>query len=374
MQPRHLSLFAAAGLAAATLFPQIASAAESGEPINVGVIANLTGSDVKSSVDMVRGVELAADKINAAGGIDGRPLKLIVEDAEYRPQAGLDAATKLFDVDKVDAAVVFGGSSITIPIAEMAAPKGKVILNTSASSSKLGEYAGTVFSTLPLDDIVGKALGDYVAGKGVKTAVFVVPNNTFGTGLMDAATAAFEANGGKVVRKIVYTEGQPDYRADMQAALQAKPDAIMSAGYGDDTRTIFKAARELGIDAPWYAAYPSIFYVENPEWMNGKLSGVDNGGLDAPVGKEIKQAYNEKYPTDGDPLPHYYYAYDAMTLLAKAMMAGGSDAAAIKKALPEVAKDYDGATGHVEWDDRGQRINPPMDFFEYQDGKLQPMK
>ena len=91
---------------------------------------------------MLRGVQLAADKVNEAGGIDGHPLKLIVEDSEYRPQAGLDAATKLFDVDKVDAAVVFGGSSITIPIAEMAAPKGKIIMNTSASSSKLGELCG----------------------------------------------------------------------------------------------------------------------------------------------------------------------------------------------------------------------------------------
>ena len=371
MKTRLLALAVGAGLVGLTAFGARGLADATGEPIAIGVIANLTGTDVKSSTDMVHGVELGVATINAAGGIKGRPLKLIVEDSEYRPQAGLDAATKLFDVDKVDAAIVFGGSSITIPIAEMAAPKGKIILNTSASSSKLGNYAGTVFSTLPLDDIVGKALGEYVASKGVKTAVFVVPNNTFGTGLMDAASAAFEAKGGKVLRKIAYTEGQPDYRADMQAVLQAKPDAIMTAGYGDDTKTIFKAARELGIDVPWYAAYPSIFYVENEQWMNGKLSGVDNGGLNSPGGQAIKKAYAEKYK--GDPLPHYYYAYDALTVLAKAMIAAGVDPAAIKKALPEVVKGYDGATGHIEWDARGQRINPPMDYFIYKDGKLQPL-
>lgn len=340
------------------------------DPISVGVIANLTGSDPPSSVDMVRGVELAVAQVNDAGGVNGRPIKLIVEDAEYRPQAGLDAANKLFDVDKVNEAIVFGGSSITIPIAEMAAPKGKVILNTSASSSKLGKYVGTVFSTLPLDDIVGKALGEWVASKGVKTAVFVVPNNTFGTGLMDAAAAAFEAKGGKVLRKIAYTESQPDYRADMQAVLQAKPDAIVSAGYGDDTRTIFKAARELGIDAPWYTAYPSIFTVENEGWMNGKLFGVDNGGLNSAQGQQIAKAYADKFK--GEPRPHYYYGYDAMMLLAKAMQAaGGDDPAKVKAALATVVKGYDGATGKIEWDDRGQRINPPMDLFEYKDGKLQ---
>src|SRR5438270_13488754 len=87
-------------------------------PIAVGVIANLTGSDVPSSVDMVRGAQLAADQVNAGGGIKGRPIKLIVEDSEYRPQAGVEAATKLFDVNQVPAAIVFVGSSVPLPIAE----------------------------------------------------------------------------------------------------------------------------------------------------------------------------------------------------------------------------------------------------------------
>ncbi len=338
-------------------------------PVSVGVIANLTGSDPKSSIDMVHGIELATEQLNAAGGVKGRKLALIVEDSEYRPQAGIEAATKLFDVNKVDAAIVFGGSSVTIPIAELAAPKGKILMNTSASSAKLGNYGGTLFSTLPLDDIVGQQVGYYAYAMGAKTAAFVVPNNTFGTGLMDSAAKAFEEKGGKVLRKIAYTEGQPDYRGDFQALVALKPDAIVSAGYGDDTRTAFKAARELGIDAPWYVGYPSIFSVENDAWMNGKLSGVDNGGLDSPMGKKLKDIAVAKYKEE--PRPHFYYGYDAMMLLGLAMQKAGTDVAAIKAALPEVAKTYDGATGKIEWDARGQRINPPMDKFMFKDGKLQ---
>ena len=346
--------------------------ARAAEPtVPVGVIANLTGSDVPSSVDMVRGVQLAADELNAAGGVQGRKIVLITEDSEYRPQAGIEAATKLFDVNKVEAAIVFGGSSVTLPIAELARPKDKVILNTSASSAKLSGYPGTLYSTLPLDDIVGAQVGAYAAKMGVKSAAFIVPNNTFGTGLMDAAAAAFTAAGGTVVRKIAYTEGQPDYRPDLQPLQRAKPDAIISAGYGDDTRTVFKAARELGITAPWYVAYPSIFAVEDPAWLNGHMSGLDNGGLDSSTGQRIKAIYAQQFK--GEPRPHYFYGYDAMMLLGRAMQKGGTDAAAIKAALPLVAKDYDGATGRIEWDDRGQRINPPMDYFAFRDGKLEPI-
>ncbi len=348
-------------------FPLVAWTADA--PISIGVIANLTGSDVPSSVDMVRGVQLATEQINTGGGINGKQIKLIVEDSEYRPQAGIEAATKLFDVNQVPAAIVFGGSSVTLPIAEMAAPKGRIILNTSASSSKLGNFAGTLFSTLPLDDIVGKELGAYAAKMGAKTAAFIVPNNTFGTGLMEAAAASYTAAGGKVLRKIIYTEGQPDYRPDLQPLQEAKPDAIISAGYGDDTRTVFKAARELGIVAPWYVAYPSIFTVEQPAWMEGKLSGIDNGGLSGSVSQQIKADYTRKFT--GEPRPHYYYAYDAMMLLARSMQQAGIDTAAIKAALPSAAKGYDGATGRIEWDARGQRINPPLDYFLYKGGKLE---
>ena len=65
---------------------------------------------------------------------------------------------------------------------------------------------------------------------------------------------------------------------------------------------IFKNARELGINAPWYAAYPSIFTVENEAWMNGRLSGVDNGGYGGDAGKAVLAADKTKRPKDGEPL------------------------------------------------------------------------
>ena len=340
----------------------------SGEPIPVGLIANLTGTDVASSLSMTRGVEMAVLDINAAGGIDGRPLALITEDLEYRPQEALNAATKLYEIDGVEAAIMFGGSSLMIPVAELAQQKGKVVLNTSSSSPKLGEFPGTLFSVLPLDDIMGKELGTWVAAQGAKTAAFVVPNNTFGTGLMDAAAEAFESEGGEVVRKVAYTEGQPDYRADVQALVQANPDAIIAAGYGDDSRAVFKNARQLGLEAPWYAAYPTIFSIEDEAWMSGRLLGIDNAGSSLPSAQAVRKAYADKHGEE--PSPHVYYGYDAAMILARAMQQGGVDADAIKAALPEVIADYEGATGKIKWDEHGQRIDPPIEFVKYQDGAV----
>ena len=225
------SIFVAVGAAALGLASLGSAMADD---IPVGVIANLTGQDVNTSVQMVRGVQIAADEINKAGGVGGKTIKLIVEDSEYKTQEALTAATKLYEVDKAPAVIMFGGSSLMIAVAELAKQDGKVLLNTSSSSAKLGDYPGTLFSILPLDDIVGKALGKYVDEKGVKSVATIVPNNTFGLGVANAAGEAFKAAGGKVVKSVAYTEGQPDYRADVQSVVAAAPEAIISAGYGDD--------------------------------------------------------------------------------------------------------------------------------------------
>jgi len=360
------SIALAGALAAVGLY----GTAHAADPIKVGVIANLTGQDVKTSLQMTRGVELAADDINAAGGINGAPIELIIEDSEYRAQEALNAATKLYDVDKVEAAIMFGGSSLMIPVAQMAKDKGKVLVNTSSSSPKLGDFPGTLFSILPLDDIVSKGLGDMVADSGAKKAAIIVPNNAFGLGIADAAQAAFEAKGGTVVERIAYTEGQPNYRADIQVLVGKDFDAIISGGYGDDSRTVFRTVRELGINAPWYASYPTILEVEDKDWMSGKLSGVDNGGFDQGAGKAVLEKYKAKYKDD-DVLAHIYYGYDALMVLAEAMKKGGTDAASIAKELPGVVATYDGATGKIVWDDRGQRIDPPLDIIVFKDGKFE---
>lgn len=356
-------LFGALAAAAIGTAPVLA---QSGEPIKVGVIANLTGSDVRTSQDLVRGIELAAEAVNADGGVDGRPIDLVVEDSQYNTQEALNAASKLYDVDNVDVALMFGGSSLTLAVAPIAQEKGKILINTSSSSPKLGEFPGTLFSILPLDDIMGKELGDYIFAEGVSSVAFVVPNNTFGTGLMDATAAAFEAAGGEVVAKIAYTEGQPDYRADLQQLLRAKPEAIVTAGYGDDSRTVFRNAQALGLDQTWYAAYPTILSMDDPEWMSGRFKGIDNGGTSGAKAETLAEDYVAAYGDDAEPLPHVFYGYDGLMVVARAMKAGG----ALSEALPEAVKDYEGATGSVTWDERGQRIDPPVDIVSFEDSEF----
>jgi branched-chain amino acid transport system substrate-binding protein len=350
--------------------PSGIAASPSGEPVQVGVLCSFSGPETVTGTDMIRGIQMATDEINASGGIDGRPLKFIPEDIEYRADVAVDAVHKLIDVNKVPVILMCGGSGAMIPVAQYAKDKDVIVINTAASSPKLREYAGTIFSVVPLDDIVGKNLGDWVYASGHKTAVTVVPNNPYGLGVQDAVAAAFTAAGGKILGKVAYDEGKSDYRPELQRVQGFRPDAIISATYGDDGKLLLKQARQLGMKTPWYTTYPDIINVGDPQDANGVLCGVD---LSARVGETFRSQYVARFGHAPDN-PWAATAYDGLWLVALAMRQGGLTASDVRSGLPKVAATYVGATGKVVWDKTFQRTNYPLQRFCYTAGKLRPVR
>src|ERR1700704_3787203 len=118
---------AALGIAAPAL-------AQGKEPVKIGVLLGLTGTASVACVESLNSIKLAVEEINHAGGVLGRPIQIIVEDDEGRPNAGIQAANKLADVDKVP--VVLGGyqSSIALPAAKVFNAK-RVVFVTDATTN-----------------------------------------------------------------------------------------------------------------------------------------------------------------------------------------------------------------------------------------------
>lgn len=342
------------------------------DDISIGVLANLTGPETTSSVDMVRGVELALEELNKSGGVNGQKLVAITEDAEYRPQAGVDAAHKLIDVNKVPVILNIGGSGIMLPVGEYAASQGVVLINTGASSPQLRNVK-TLCSVVPLDDIVGKVLGEWAFEKGYKKAVTVVPDNPYGIGVQDASAKGFTAAGGEVTDKITYTEGQADYRPEVQRIMATTPDAVLSATYGDDANLLLKQAYDAGQRVPWFVTYPTILTVKSPETANKLLFGLEVG-WELPEAQEfMSKTYAAKYGSSPT-TPWANYSYDGMMLVGLAMRQCGATSECVRSKIKDVAATYAGVTGKIELDNECQRTNAPLVKLEYQDGKLRAQK
>jgi branched-chain amino acid transport system substrate-binding protein len=339
-------------------------------PIKIGVIANITGPDTLNGRDSVRGITLATEELNKAGGVDGRKIKLVVEDSEYKPVSGVNAARKLIDIDHVTALISNAGSSVVVPVAKYAQGRKTDLVNTGASSIELRPMAGTVYSMIPLDDIFTGGFAKWVHREGARRVAVLMPSNPFGTGLNTSFTKAFTALGGQVTAGVNFKEGQQDYRPDLQRIVSSKPEAIVTGAYGADAVLLWKQAHQIGLNVPWLVAYPTGLPIRN---ANGKLFGIDFG-YNLPQGQAFRDAYEKRFHQKAQ-TASAVYAYDGMKMLGEALKKSkGNGGKELGAGLTATAKTFSGATGRIAFDRDGQRSSVPYVFLkEENDGTFVPL-
>lgn len=338
------------------------------EEETIGAIFPLTGASTHEGIDERRGVELAVEQINADGGINGRNLRVIFEDSESRPEAGTDAAHKLIDVNGVPAIIGIFSSGVTLPAAAYAQEQGVVMVNPGSTSPQCAEVGDYFFSTIGLDHLMGTEQAKWALELGYNKAAVLVVNNPFGIGMEEWMVKTFEEGGGEITSIIEYPPAQTDYRAELERLFQGDPDVVLYTAYGEESKILTRQAMEMGQDIQWIGGYLTMCTgVADPEAVEGHI-GLEPA-YHLPAGQDFKQAFVEKF--DEEPSgPFSYLAYDAAWLLALAMREVGTDPADIRDALPEVAKDYDAASGELRFDENGQRADQPYDKLIYTDGQV----
>lgn len=348
---RHFLASAAVGSLAVALGGSRAFAA--GEVV-FGAVLPLTGASASIGEDQRRGIELAVEKINAAGGVLGQPLKVIVEDSSGNAQAALNAAKKLVSVDGVKVVMGEYSSGITVPLRQALEKDGVVHINCGSSSVKLrNPGGGPAFSVIGLDDVMSKFSAKALRAKGFAKAAVILPNNAYGESMSPEFAKAFKEAGGEVAHTLLYTEGQSSYRRELQQIARFQPDVYVYSAYGQEAAIINREAFELGQKAtPWYGIYLSMCISDAPkETVEGQLGGEVN--FIGPDSAWYQELYTKKY---GEAFRSAFngYLYDAVTMAAQAVNAAGStDAAAIMKAAK--ALDYNGATGPIKLDTDNER-------------------
>ena len=194
----------------------LAGAASQAQDVTIGAVLPLTGPSASIGEDQRRGVELATERINAAGGLLGRKLRVVVEDSGGRAPTALDGAKKLATVDKVPVVLGEYSSGITIPTAQYLVKEGVSHLNIGSSSPKVRAIGEGSFSVIGLDDVSAKFAATDVHEQKFRKAAFIAPNNAYGQGVAEEFKKNFEALGGQVVSTILYTAGQSTYRRELQ--------------------------------------------------------------------------------------------------------------------------------------------------------------
>src|SRR6186997_2866003 len=153
------------------------------ETIKVGVIQPLTGAFAASGTYVVNGAKIAADEINAKGGILGKKLELVIEDNKSNPTEAAAVAEKLITSDKVPVLMGAWGSSLTLAVMpKLMEYETPMVVETSSSGKITTTGNPYIFRISPTSEMEAKAFQPLAAKLGIKKADFLNTNNDFGIG------------------------------------------------------------------------------------------------------------------------------------------------------------------------------------------------
>ncbi|MDF1569478.1 MAG: ABC transporter substrate-binding protein [Spirochaetaceae bacterium] len=344
--------------AAAVLFANGANDGEA-KPIKLGAVwplADITGDQA------AKAAQQAVEEINAAGGVMGRPLELIVIDSEFKPDKGAAALERLATVDQVD--VFIGGMSSGVHLGQIPTLKKykKLTVWTGAASHLAEEAVGSdadwYFHLHPWDYNQGQSYVDGWSALGEKYSristgkwFLAYEDGAFGSASFDASKALFadmgEFDGDSFTSAAA---GGGDYTAVLETAKAAKPDIFLWAGYGADALPIMEQAKSMGFAPPLFVGAP-------PGWPadfgdSSLAEGVTLYGMWAPslngisdVSKKFSEGYEAKYGAQ----PATYFAplgYSAVYMVADAIERAGSlETDALVTAMK--ASEYDSPLGET---------------------------
>src|SRR5438046_7474933 len=234
--------------------------AQSKEPIPIGTLCPLTGAGGSYGPDMQRSVVAVVERINKAGGINARPIQLFHEDDQTNAEAGVRAARKLIDVNKVVAIVSTWASAVTLAVKPLCVEARVFVIGVSgADSVTQGDHKGYIARTQPNTNLQGRMYAKFaVSKKEWKRVAYMALQTPYAQSFGDAFTGVLKAAGVTITDSLIYEDKKPSYRSEVTRVLATNPDMLMLEGYTPDSAALAKAIYKAGYKAPVLA--PGFVY------------------------------------------------------------------------------------------------------------------
>ena len=208
-------------------------AEEAEGPFRIGVMESLTGPGETYGQVANNAKQLVVAEINAAGGINGRMLELVVEDSKCSAQDAITAYRKLTDVDGVKIILGTSCSGAMLGAAPLAEADGVVMFSGLATNPDIAEAGDYIFRTAMNDAQLGIDTGNVLWADGIRKLATINESTDYAEGVRRASVAQFEKRGGEVVAAEQYASDTTDFRSQLTKLLNAGPDAVHIAAQGE---------------------------------------------------------------------------------------------------------------------------------------------
>jgi len=350
--------------------------------IKIGHVGPTSGSIAHLGKDNENGARMAIEELNARGlTIQGVKVtfELLAEDDAADPKQGTAAAQKLVDA-KVHGIIGHLNSGTTIPASKIYSDAGIPQISPSATNPKYTRQGyATTFRVVADDVHLGGTLGRYAVTDVKGKSIAVIDDRTaYGQGVADEFEKGVAAAGGTIVGREFTTDKATDFTGILTSLKAKKPDVVFFGGMDAVAGPMMRQMKQLGIKAKFMGG-DGICSGELPKLAAGSMGDgqvicAEAGGVEG-ESKVALDKFKEDYKAKFGMEVQIYapYVYDAVMVMADAMVR--ADSADPAKYLPmlKATSDYKGVTGIIAFDEKGDIKNGALTLYTYKGGKKEAL-
>ncbi len=356
------------------LAASLALAAPANAQIKIGVAGPITGPNAAFGAQLKNGTEQAVADINAAGGINGQKLELVVGDDVSDPKQGVSVANK-FVGDGVKFVIGHFNSGVTMPASEVYAENGIYMISPSATNPRITERnLWNVARTCGRDDQQGEVAAQYIANnlKGKKVAI-VHDKTTYGKGLADETQKGMNKAGVKEVLYEGVNTGEKDFSALVSKIKAAGADVVYWGGLHTEGGLIVRQMRDQGVQAVMMSGdgiTTDEFAAIGGPGVEGTLMTFPPDPQKRPEAAEVVKKFLAK---NFKPESYTLYSYAALEVIAQsAADANSLDPKKVAEATRS-GKKFKTVIGELGFDKKGDITRPDYVVYTWKkgaDGKI----
>lgn len=394
---RRQAMVTAASLVAAPFVLGTRGMAQATGPLRIAGLVSLTGGGSPFGPSMRAAHQAVVDEVNAAGGLLGQKIEYVVEDDQTNPEAGVRAARKLIDVDKVSAILSVWASSVGSAVLPLCWENKVMMLGICAADSIAQlPHQGYFVRTQPHTELQGAQFASFAIKQNAKHFYVMMPQTPFTESTMKGIKDACEPKGIKITTQI-YDAKKTSFRSELDDMKRANPDVLMMGGYQPDNIVVAKDLFRTG----YTGKIVGFAYGITPQFIEGAgKEAAENIYSIEPVPAAGSSAYDRlRRLLKREDLDTYVcQAYDHANLaILAAAKAGATSGTAIRDNIRKIANNdgamkvdnavdglkalkdgkeikYAGASGPCKFSDIGNILEVTFRFNQVKDGKISEVK
>jgi branched-chain amino acid transport system substrate-binding protein len=392
---RRRFLQATGGLALSSMAPTILRA--QGAQLQLGVLTPLTGAGGFDGPRMAKAMQAVIDEVNAAGGLLGRKVVLVVEDDQTNPEAAVRTARKLIDVTKVPAIMGTWASAVTSAVAPLCW-ESKTFLTTVSGADSITKlpHQGYLIRTQPNNHLQAGKHAEFIASLGVKRCFMMSIQAPFSQPTQDRATEVLKQLNSQMVGTLIYDKDKTTYRSEVDQALRTNPDLIYLNGYAPDVTILLRDLYRAGYPglkfAQSYAVTSKVLESLPQEVTEGVITVQPSADVSSPAYDLAKKRLNlpepdsyETQATDWASLVSLAIAHAKAATgeaihdhVRRISQGNGTKVYSAVEGLKLLAQgkeiNYEGASGPCDFTDIGDIIDCKFRYNKVVGGKFQLLK